>query len=276
MYPQIVRSVSAQLEGGVSPDHNASTEIVRTLTAQSVDKIVNTLTFSHLELLINIEDSLKRAFYEIECIKGNWSVRQLKRQIGSLLFERTGLSRKPEVLTEMAHLDSDAYHPELIIRDPYIFEFLKLKSSEVMYESDLEQMLLDKLQSFMLELGRGFCLEARQKRISIGNEDFFIDLVFYHRTLKCHVLVELKVDHFKHESLGQLNTYLNWYRSNMMESGDNPPVGLLLCTEKNHALVEYALAGMDNWLFVSKYQLELPDPEQIKKYIEEQRRQIEG
>lgn len=246
------------------------------MSGQFIPDHIKSLTFSHLDLLVDIEDPLKRSFYEIECIKGNWSVRQLKRQITSLLFERTGLSRKPELLTELTRQGSEANQPELIIRDPYIFEFLGFKPSDAMYESDLEQMLLEKLQAFLLELGRGFCLEARQKRISIGNEDFYIDLVFYHRTLRCHVLLELKVDGFKHESLGQLNTYVNWYRNNMMEAGDNPPVGLLLCTEKNHALVEYALAGMDSRLFVSKYQLELPDPERIRQYIEEQRKELEG
>ena len=142
-----------------------------------------------------------------------------------------------------------------------------------MYESDLEDALLDKLQEFLLELGHGFCFEARQKRILIGDTYGFVDLVFYHRFLKCHVLVELKVDSFTHENLGQLNTYVNWFRKNMMSDGDNPPVGILLCTQKDHALVEYALAGMDNRLFVSKYQLELPKKEDIQRFLEEKMRE---
>jgi hypothetical protein len=137
-----------------------------------------------------------------------------------------------------------------------------------MSESHLEDQLLDKLQDFLLELGNGFCFEARQKRILIGDTHNFIDLVFYHRILKCHVLVELKLASFNHENIGQLNTYVSWYRKNMMAEGDNPPVGILLCTDKDHALVEYALAGMDNDLFVSKYQLELPDKEQIQRFVE--------
>lgn len=137
-----------------------------------------------------------------------------------------------------------------------------------MSESDLEDALLDRLQDFLLELGYGFCFEARQKRILIGKTHGFVDLVLYHRILKCHVLVELKVDEFSHQHLGQLNTYVSWYRKNMMAEGDNPPVGLLLCTEKDHLLVEYALAGIDNKLFVSKYQLELPKKEQIIKFLE--------
>ncbi len=139
-----------------------------------------------------------------------------------------------------------------------------------MSESHLEDQLLDKLQEFLLELGHGFCFEARQKRILIGDEHFFVDLVFYHRILKCHVLAELKLEKFNHQNIGQPNTYVSWYRDNMMADGDNPPVGILLCTGKNLTLVEYALAGMDNHLFVSKYMLELPKKEQMQQFIEQQ------
>ena len=156
----------------------------------------------------------------------------------------------------------------LSIRDPYVFEFLGIKPREVMGESHLEDALLDKVQEFLLELGRGFCFEARQKRIRIGDEFFFVDLVFYHRILKCHVLIDLKVDEFKHEHVGQLNTYVTWFQKHEMTAGDNPPVGLLLCTRKNHALIEYALAGMDNQLFVSRYQLELPKKEELERFLE--------
>ena len=138
-----------------------------------------------------------------------------------------------------------------------------------MSESDLEDALLDKLQDFLLELGHGFCFEARQKRILIGNTYGFIDLVFYHRILKCHVLIDLKIEKFTHENIGQLNTYVSWYRKNMMQEGDSRPVGILLCAKKDYALVEYALAGMDNNLFVSKYQLELPSKEDMERFLEE-------
>jgi hypothetical protein len=157
----------------------------------------------------------------------------------------------------------------LNVRDPYVFEFLGIKSKEVMHESDIEDAILDNLQEFLLELGHGFCFEARQKRLLIGGEHFFVDLVFYNRILKCHVLVELKVGSFSHEHLGQINTYVSWYKKNMMTEGDNPPIGILLCTQKNHPLVEYALAGMDNQLFVSKYQLELPRREEIERFLVE-------
>ena len=142
-----------------------------------------------------------------------------------------------------------------------------------MSESHLEEQLLDKLQDFLLELGHGFCFEARQKRILVGDRHYFVDLVFYHRLLKCHVLVELKLEEFSHENIGQLNTYVSWYQKNMMTEGDNPPMGILLCTHKDHTLVEYALAGMDNGLFVSKYQLELPKKEEMQQFIEKQVRE---
>ena len=145
-----------------------------------------------------------------------------------------------------------------------------------MEESDVEQGLLDKLQEFLLELGHGFCFEARQKRILIGDGHCFIDLVFYHRILKCHILIELKVAQFAHEHLGQLNTYVSWYKRHVMTSGDSPPVGLLLCTDKDHAMVEYALADMDNQLFVSRYEVELPRREEIRAFLEQQLKEVLG
>jgi hypothetical protein len=145
-----------------------------------------------------------------------------------------------------------------------------------MYESDLENGLLEKLQEFLLELGHGFCFEARQKRILIGDTYGFVDLVFYHRILKCHVLLDLKLEGFSHENIGQLNTYVSWYRRNMMSDGDNPPIGMLLCTEKDRALVEYALAGMDNQLFVSKYMLALPNRDTMRAFLENSLRETRG
>jgi len=235
-------------------------------------KLVSLLSYSHLELLVEQDDALKRAFYELECIRGNWSVRELRRQISSLYFERSGLSKNKKKLAALVRAGAEKSENRLSIRDPYVFEFLGIKPKEVMEEADLETALLDKIQEFLLELGHGFCFEARQKRILIGNRHFFIDLVLYHRVLKCHVLIELKVDRFKQEHLAQLNTYVSWYRKNMMTKYDNPPIGIILCTHHDHSLVEYALAGMNNELFVARYQVELPRKEQIQKFIEEQLR----
>ena len=276
-YPQIVRTVPAQFQY-LLPEPTDDRKM-RTASAQlgvPPEKLVSSLSYSHLELLVAIDDDLKRAFYEIECIRGNWSVRELKRQIAGLYYERSGLSRNKEKLAALVQSMAQRSEPQLAIRDPYVFEFLGLKPAEVMGESELEDQLLDNLQAFLLELGHGFCFEARQKRILIGDTYYFVDLVFYHRILKCHVLIELKVDAFSHEHLGQLNTYVSWYKKNVMAEGDNPPVGILLCTQKDHALVEYALAGMDNQLFVSRYQLNLPRKEEMQRFLEGKMREIKG
>ena len=274
-YPRIVQSLTAQSQ----PLLPEGIEIVQSATAQlevPTKRLLNSLSFTHLSELVQINDHLKRTFYEVACIKGCWSVRELKRQIGSLYYERSGLSKNKEKLAEMVQSGAETAEPRLAIRDPYIFEFLGLKPKEVMGESDLENGLLDKLQDFLLELGHGFCFEDRQKRILIGDTYGFIDLVFYHRILKCHVLIDLKMEKFSHENIGQLNTYVSWYKQNMMTEGDNPPIGLLLCTQKNHPLVEYALAGMDNNLFISKYQLELPQTKQLQSFLEEQIKELDN
>jgi len=281
VYPEIWQTPSSKTLEDVIP-----TSIWQTLSAKSrtslpvqkqpaiqVLELIQKLSFSHFAELIAIPDETKRLFYEIECIRGNWSVRELKRQIGSLYYERSGLSKDKKKLAELAQKGANTADPKLTIRDPYVFEFLGLKPREVMSESHLEDQLLDKLKDFLLELGHGFCFEARQKRILIGDTHNFVDLVFYHRVLKCHVLVELKLEQFSHENIGQLNTYVSWYRKNMMSEGDNPPIGILLCTGRDHTLVEYALAGMDNGFFVSKYQLELPKKEDMQRFIEEQVRE---
>lgn len=277
-YPQIRESLTPEFRK-LLPDSDlcAMPEIRETVSpelALNGTAIINRLSFSHLVELIAIDDMSKRIFYEVECMRGNWSVRELRRQVASLYYERSGLSTDKDTLSERAHAAAQQAEPRLAIRDPYVFEFLGIKPKEAMHESDLEDALLDKLQDFLLELGHGFCFEARQKRILIGDTHGFVDLVFYHRILKCHVLVELKVEAFTHENLGQLNTYVSWYRKNIMVEGDSPPVGILLCTHKDHALVEYALAGIDNKLFVSKYQLELPTKEAMLRFLEEKMREV--
>ena len=276
-YPQILRSLNAEL-GKVARDEikteltlSADSSKVRSVNAQLAklsSRLLNNLSYAHFEILITIDDELKRRFYELECLKANWSVRELRRQVYSLFYERTALSRDKEKLAELANAESESFDPVLTIRDPYVFEFLGVKSDSLLSESDLEDQLLDNLQEFLLELGHGFCFEARQRRILIGDTQFYIDLVFYHRVLKCHVLIELKVAEFNHENIGQLNTYVSWYRANEMREGDNPPIGILLCTGKDSTLVEYALAGMDNNLFVSKYLLELPSKEEMQAFLE--------
>lgn len=286
IYPQIWQSVTPKLSADSELSHllqllsspfnsireslAPESEIVESGTPQLFVR----LSFTHLSELIQVVDETQRRFYEIECIRGNWSVRELRRQIASLYYERSGLSRNKEKLSSTAHAGAESFQPSQIIKDPYIFEFLGLRSQEVMGESDLEDALLDQLQEFLLEMGHGFCFEARQKRILIGGEHFFVDLVFYHRVLKCHVLVELKTQAFTHENLGQLNTYVAYYKKHEMTLGDQPPVGILLCTQKNQELVEFALGDMTNSLFVSNYAVQLPDKAAMEKFLKQLGKEI--
>jgi len=238
------------------------------------DKILSKLSYTHIEQLLGIDEPLKRTFYEIECIKGAWSVRELKRQINSLYFERSGLSKNPEKLAKLVQQKTKPRASTDIIKNIYAFEFLYLPVKEIVEESDLEKALLDKLQQFIVELGYGFCFEVRQRRILIGEKYYFIDLVFYHRILKCHVLIDLKIGEFEHGDIGQLNTYLNFYKKEISEQGDNQPVGILLVAEKDHALVKYATAGMDQNLFVKKYMLKLPDAKILQQHIEKELKEM--
>jgi len=263
----IVQTLSAQLgigedQAGIGPYESLLNE-----------RIINKLSFSHINLLLPIEQAQKRAFYAIEAIKGTWSVRELKRQINSLLYERSGISKKPEQLLEILNETVEVL-PQTFVKDIYTFEFLGLPAKDAVEEDDLETALLDHLQNFLLEMGHGFCLEARQKRILIGDEYFFIDIVFYHRVLKCHVLIELKVEEFTHNNAGQLNTYLNYYKKEVQRADDNPPIGILLVTNKNETLVEYATAGMDEQLFVRKYKLELPDKAELESFLRQELRNL--
>lgn len=231
------------------------------------------LSWTHFIELIRLDDPWKRAFYENECLKGNWSKRQLQRQIGSLLYERTGLSTDKTAVIERARQQA-AEAPEDIaelIRDPYVLEFTGLAEQPHYLESDLETALLDHLQAFLLELGAGFCFEARQKRVTVGNEHDYLDLVFYHRILRCHLLIDLKTRAFQHGDAGQMNFYLNYWKTEVMAEGDHPPVGLLLCTDKDQTKVEYATGGLNHQLFVSRYLVALPKPEQLQGLIENDR-----
>ena len=236
--------------------------------------LIHRISFSHLSELLEVSDDTQRRFYEIECIRGNWSVRELRRQIDSLYYQRSGLSKNKTKLSQLAHAGAETHQPTQIIRDPYIFEFLGLRSRDVMAESDLEDALLDRLQDFLLEMGHGFCFEARHKLILIGDEHFFVDLVFYHRVLKCHVLVELKTQAFSHEHLGQLNTYVAYYKKHEMTAGDQAPVGILLCTRKNEALVEFALGDLPNKLFVSRYAVEMPKKAEMEAFLKQLGKQV--
>lgn len=229
------------------------------------------LSFTHFAELVKIGNPLKRAFYEIEGIKGKWSVRQLKRQIETLLFERTGLSTEKAQLLENVHLQNDRISISDTIRNPYLLEFTGLQEKPQYSEGDLESALMDHLQEFLLELGHGFCFEEKQKRFTIDNEHYYVDMVFYNKYLRCQVLIDLKIGKFSHHDAGQMNFYLNYFAENETAKGDNPPIGIILCADKNDTVVKYATTNIDHELFVSKYLIELPREEELKALIERDR-----
>ena len=273
-YP-IVQSLIAQFN--LNLPTASSVEITR-LEWQDDDyfaRLFKKLSWTHFIELMRIEDNLQRAFYEIQTLQNTWSVRELKRQIDSLLYERVGLSKDKEGVLKLAETGEIFTKPSEIIRDPYVFEFLELKGAEFYTESDLEKALIDNLQNFLLELGEGFCFVGRQKRITFDNEHFYIDLLLYNRRLKCLFAIDLMLSKFKHEYAGAMNFYLNYLNKEETEPDENPPIGLILCSKKNETHVEYALGGLENQVFVSKYQLHLPTTEELEELIIKTRKLLE-
>lgn len=273
LYPQMMENlpipICATVMHQLQPIENKEDTIGASMTHQFITPgktIISHLSFTHLREIMTLDDPLARYFYEQECIKCTWSVRELRRQISTNLYVRAGISTNPEKLLSLPSVQGHD-SAELQIRQPFTFEFLGLKAQEVVDEHDLEDALISHLQEFILELGKGFCFEARQKRIIIDDEYYYPDLVFYNRILHCGVIIELKNEEFSYENFGQLNAYVSHYRENEMQPGDNPPIGILLCTRKGKKMVEYALAGMDNNLFVSTYMLQLPDKKTLEEFL---------
>ena len=228
--------------------------------------LLSRLSYTHFIELIRIEDELQRLFYEVEAIKNNWSVRELKRAIGSSLAFRTVMStNKKAVIAKIKNLKPTTNAE--IIRNPYILEFLDLDEKSEYSESELERQILNHLQEFLIELGTGFCFEARQKRITFYNKHHRIDLVFYHKILKCNVLIDLKLDEYDYSDAGQMNLYLNYYKDNEMSEDDNPPIGIILSSDKDDTIVKYSTAGMDDQLFVSKYLVKLPEKKVLENFM---------
>lgn len=294
-YPQIRGAVTPEFRalpdsipiwGSVTPESGKTSLISASVSRKSLilaptpmplDRLAS-LSWTHFIELVGVDDPWKRAFYENECLAGNWSVRQLQRQIESLLYERTGLSTNKKAVIERGRAQARKAPVETVddlIRDPYVLEFSGLKERSEYSENDLETALLNHLQHFLLELGTGFCFEARQFRITSNNKHNRVDLVFYNRRLRCHLLIDLKIRAFRHTDAGQMNFYLNWFKANMADKNDNPPVGILLCTGKDHTDVEFATAGMDNKLFVSRYLTSLPSAEQLRAFVEADRSRLE-
>ncbi|KAA6319228.1 hypothetical protein EZS27_030853, partial [termite gut metagenome] len=235
----------------------------------SSEMLLSRLSFTHFVEIIRKDDPLERLFYEVETIKNNWSVRELERAMDTALYVRTGLSVNKEAVIGKFKNQKPAQNVD-VIRDPYFLEFLGLEERSEYSESELEQAILTHLQQFLIEMGTGFCFEARQKRITFDNTHYKIDLVFYHRILKSHVLIDLKIGKFDHADAGQMNVYLNYYKENEMAEGDNPPIGLILCGGKNETLARYATSGMDSQLFVSKFLVQLPEKKVLEEFIKKE------
>lgn len=234
------------------------------------------LSWTHYRLLMRVENENAREFYMQEAVKSQWSTRQLERQINSFFYERLLSSKnKDQVAAEIKTLEM-AKKPEDVIRDPYVLEFLGLTPNDDFYESDLEQALITHLQKFLLELGRGFSFVARQKRITFDGRHFRIDLVFYNYILKCFVLIDLKVGDLTHQDLGQMQMYVHYYERELMNEGDNPPIGIVLCADKSESVVKYTLPENETQIFASKYKLYLPSEEELLRELNQEYQALEA
>ena len=233
------------------------------------------LSWSHYCELLKVEEPLGRSFYQQEAIQNNWSVREMRRQINSMLFERVAHSKDTKTVMKMARKGQIIEKPEDAIKDPYILEFLYLREESSYTESQLEQALIDKLQYFLLELGKGFSFVARQKRITIANRHYYIDLVFYNRLLKCFVLIDLKTGELDHSDVGQMNFYLNYFKKNEKTEDENDPIGVILCAKKDDIFAKYVLGGLSNKVFASKYKLALPSEKELRLKLKSIPRMLE-
>lgn len=255
----------------ISKVENQKSETVSSISLISEKPILTLnfiLTWSHYIFLLNIDDSNERKFYEIESIKNNWSVRELKRQYDSALYTRLALSRDKEGVLKLSQEGQLIEKPRDIIKDPYILEFLGLPELHQYSESELEQEIINKLEHFLLELGQGFAFVSRQQRISFDDKHFRIDLVFYNRVLRSFVLIDLKIGELKHQDLGQMQMYVNYYDREMRLEGENKTIGIVLCQNKSNLLVEYTLPEGNEQIFASKYKTILPSKEDFKRLIE--------
>lgn len=267
---QLSKSLSREFGKGFSRSNIYNMRLFY-LSYQKIQTVSGKLSWSHYCELLSISDIDKRSFYEKECIASGWSVRELKRQKESSLFERLLLSKgevnKEQVLA-LANNGVSYTNPEDIIRDPYVFEFLGIPENKPFFESDLEAALVRQIEDFLLELGRGFMFVGTQQRVPVGNTMRYVDMVFYNKIFRAYVLIELKSKDFSPEAAGQLNMYLNYYAAEVNDPDDNPPIGLILCMDKNNIDVEYALGGLSNQIFASKYVLYMPNKEQLIAQVE--------
>ena len=238
------------------------------LTFQIRDTLRPELTWSHYRRLISVEDNQARLWYMNEAADGVWSTRQLDRQISSLYYERLLASRDKDPVMREAQEKMGQIAPQQFIRDPFVLEFLNLRDYPSLHEDVLEKALIDHLQQFLLELGRGFCFVARQKRMRYDDEDFYVDLVFYHSILKCHVLIDLKLGKLTHEDVGQMDSYIRMFEALYRNEDDNPTLGIILCSQKSEAIVKYSVLSEGKQIFASRYKLYLPTEEEFKQLLE--------
>ncbi|MBI4645672.1 MAG: DUF1016 family protein [Bacteroidia bacterium] len=287
-YPQIQQTLSVEFQStdnkliiiqqALSVESETPSQILANKNEMpSTDAILllDRLSFSHFIELLKTDNPIMRVFYEVESIKNNWTVRELQRAMNSMLFERTGLSTNKQAILRR-HVNNEKTETNDLFRSPLILEFLGLEEKSEYSENDLEQAIINHLHTFLLELGRGFCFEARQKQITFDNTHYRIDLVFYHRILKCHVLIDLKLGEFTHADSGQMNVYLNYYKENEMHKYDNPPIGIIMCASNNQNLVKYATTGLPQHVFVSKYLVNLPKEEDLIKIICEEQKSFKN
>ena len=238
------------------------------LSFQKGETVSHLLSWSHYVEILKGDDPLEISFYATQCAKENWSVRELRRQRNSMLFHRLALSKDKEGIIALATEGQEVQRAEDVVKDPYVLEFLNLPQQERYLEGDLEREIISNLQTFLLELGKGFAFIGRQYKVTLGGRHFFVDLVFYHRILKCFVLIDLKRGEIDHGDIGQMNLYLNYFAEEENTEGDNPPIGIVLGAYKDEVLVKYATTGLANQLFVSKYQLYLPDEKALRHEVQ--------
>lgn len=238
------------------------------LTFQNSYALRSELSWTHYRLLMRVENETARQFYMDECVKSAWSTRQLERQINSFFYVRLLSSQNKAAISDEIPTLAPAKTPEDIIRDPYVLEFLGLEPNVSFFENDLEQALIEHLQKFLLELGRGFSFVARQKRFTFDGRHFYIDLVFYNYILKCFVLIDLKLGDLTHQDLGQMQMYVNYYTREMMNEGDSPPIGIVLCADKSDTVVKYTLSEENTQIFASKYKLYLPTEDELRRELQ--------
>jgi predicted nuclease of restriction endonuclease-like (RecB) superfamily len=245
------------------------------LSFPKLDALRRELSWTHYRLLLRVEKSEARAFYETEAVNARWSTRELERQINSLLFERLALSRDKKGVMALAQKGHEIHEPADLVKDPYVLEFTGIRQDERFLESDLESALIDKLQQFLLELGKGFAFMARQQRITLDGRHFFIDLVFYNRLTHSFVLVDLKIGDLTHQDLGQMQMYVNYYQREITAADENPPIGIVLVTDKSEAVVRYTLPEGNTQIFASRYKLYLPTEEELAAELQRERQAIE-